>query len=262
MPAFIYTVSTIPAHRVYLRKKKQFSSSTMSESFGAALESLRSFFGPGRVLVGIAAAGVALGAFTVGRRLLSAKMYWEETRASVVLSPGVKCGSWARKGVAEWFRINDIIMGGTSTSEISSNGAGQLVLTGNIVTTGGGFAAVRTTENCPVKVPSEARFVKVVAEGDGQQYKVTLGVDHSLMSTAPAWAHDIHTEDGIVKKFVLPISKFVPSKRGRRVSGLALRNEDIRYIGLALSLVDMNGEPNPHFGPGPFRIVLHEIAFE
>jgi len=46
------------------------------------------------------------------------------------------------------------------------------------------------------------------------------------------------------------------------VSGATLDLEEVRYLGLILSLVDQEGEPNKHFGDGPFRVVLHELEFE
>eukprot|EP00951_Prasinocladus_malaysianus_P017782 scaffold140764_cov40-Prasinocladus_malaysianus.AAC.1 len=112
-----------------------------------------------------------------------------------MLTPGVKCKSWAEKS-PEWFRINDVIMGGKSTSAVASDSAGRLVFTGNISTDGGGFAALRSCESCKVNVPGDVQFVKVVAQGDGQQWKVTLGTNHSLMSGEPVWSHDFHTEVG------------------------------------------------------------------
>ena len=100
------------------------------------------------------------------------------------------------------------------------------------------------------------------SQGDGQMYKLTLGLSHSLLSGLPVWSHDFHTAKGSVKEYSLPLSEFVAGKRGQAVVGATLDIAEVQYLGVALSLVDQNGQPNPHFGDGPFRLVLHEISFE
>mmetsp|Transcript_26941 Transcript_26941/g.57285 ORF Transcript_26941/g.57285 Transcript_26941/m.57285 type:complete len:90 (-) Transcript_26941:301-570(-) len=85
---------------------------------------------------------------------------------------------------------------------------------------------------------------------------------HSLMDSNPTFSHDFLTQNGVPTEHTLPISGFAAQKRGRTLNGIFLEDPaEIRYVGLILSLVTQDGKPNPHFGDGPFRIVLHEVEF-
>ena len=55
---------------------------------------------------------------------------------------------------------------------------------------------------------------------------------------------------------VLPFESFVPTIRGSPVKGAVLDPSAITGVGIALSLYDMQGKPNPHFGDGPFKISI------
>ena len=98
--------------------------------------------------------------------------------------------------------------------------------------------------------------------GDGQLWKVNLGLSHALMSSAPTWTHDFLTQKGTRTTHTLPLGAFTAQVRGRKLPGAVLAASEVQYIGMILSLVDMEGQPNAHFGDGPFSIVLHEMEFE
>ena len=172
----------------------------------------------------------------------------------------MRCSSWTKKAV--WFRVNDVIMGGKSTSELEADGDGRLVFSGDISTDGGGFASMRTSEACVVSIPTGATAVRVVAEGDGQMWKVNLGLSHSLMDSQPTWTHDFLTQQGVTQTHVLPLDAFTAQTRGRKVAGAVMDIEKVAYVGMILSLVDQEGNPNKHFGDGPFRLTLHELEFD
>lgn len=57
--------------------------------------------------------------------------------------------------------MSQVIMGGRSSSQLSCDSAGRLVFSGVINTNGGGFAALRTSEQTQVSIPKDAAFVKV-----------------------------------------------------------------------------------------------------
>jgi NADH dehydrogenase [ubiquinone] 1 alpha subcomplex assembly factor 1 len=200
--------------------------------------------------------------------------YWKKCQSETIATAhGVKCSSWLDDGdsnfktkTATWFRVNDVIMGGKSISELSSDSEGRLVFSGTINTDGGGFASMRTSEACVVKVPSGATAVKLKVEGgDGYLWKVNLGMGHSLMDSNPTFSHDFLTKkknnnNNEVSTHTLPLSGFSAQRRGQTLEGVTLEDPSkIKYVGLILSLVTQEGKPNPHFGDGPFRIVLHEL---
>jgi hypothetical protein len=195
-----------------------------------------------------------------GLKIQGTRQYWSDCKAATLEPPGVQCSSWTKKAV--WFRVNDLIMGGKSTSQLDADGAGRLVFSGEINTDGGGFASMRTGEDCHVVVPQGATAVRVVVEGDGQMWKVNLGLSHSLMDSKPTWTHDFLTTKGGKQTHTLPINAFTAQTRGRKVEGVVLDLDEVVYVGLILSLVDQEGRANTHFGAGPFRLTLHELEFE
>eukprot|EP00534_Pseudo-nitzschia_fraudulenta_P014931 CAMPEP_0201229314 /NCGR_PEP_ID=MMETSP0852-20130820/850_1 /ASSEMBLY_ACC=CAM_ASM_000632 /TAXON_ID=183588 /ORGANISM="Pseudo-nitzschia fraudulenta, Strain WWA7" /LENGTH=230 /DNA_ID=CAMNT_0047519579 /DNA_START=73 /DNA_END=765 /DNA_ORIENTATION=- len=225
----------------------------------------------GTLAITAVAIGLTAVFWTVGQKVNSVRSYWTKCKSETIdTGEGVKCSSWLGKNNdnendnihATWFRVNDVIMGGKSTSELSTDSQKRLVFSGTINTDGGGFASVRTAETCTVAPPPEATAIKLVVEGDGQLWKANLGRSHSLMDSSPTYSHDFLTEKGVVTSHTLPLERFTAQKRGRKVpSAGPIEPSEIAYLGLILSLVTQGGDPNPSFGDGPFRIVLHELEF-
>jgi hypothetical protein len=158
------------------------------------------------------------GGMYISRRIFLTVQYWNDCKRDTIQTPGVSCSTWTRGDtVVEWFRVNDVIMGGKSSSALSRDRNGRLVFSGEISTIGGGFAAVRTTENFsssgPVAVPKDASEVRVVVEGDGQMWKVNLGLGHGMMDNKPTWTHDFLTQKGKRTTHTLPLSAFAPTVR-------------------------------------------------
>lgn len=223
------------------------------------------------VVVGLAAVG-----WKITTKIQFIRGYWKKCQSETIATAhGVKCSSWLDNGgangdanmnamTATWFRVNDVIMGGKSTSELSTDSEGRLVFSGTINTDGGGFASMRTSEACVVKVPSGATAVQLKVEGgDGYLWKVNLGMGHSLMDSNPTFSHDFLTEKkNEMSTHTLPLTGFMAQRRGQTLEGVTLEDPSkIKYVGLILSLVTQEGKPNPQFGDGPFRIVLHELEF-
>jgi len=222
----------------------------------------------GTLLSAAVAVGIAAVGWTIASKIQSVRGYWKKCQSETISNAhGVKCSSWLSKDdkdakTATWFRINDVIMGGKSTSELSIDSENRLVFSGIINTDGGGFASMRTSEACVVKVPSGATSVKLTVEGDGHLWKANLGLGHSLMDSNPTFSHDFLTKKDTVTTHNLPLTGFAAQRRGQTLDGVALEDPSkIQYVGLILSLVTQEGKPNPHFGDGPFRIVLHELEF-
>jgi hypothetical protein len=85
-------------------------------------------------LVGYAAAAVVtLTACWVGRKVQSTRQYWLDCKRETTATPGVEASSWLQSsgsgsdgggggGAPVWFRVNDVIMGGRSTSGLKTDG--------------------------------------------------------------------------------------------------------------------------------------------
>lgn len=147
--------------------------------------------------------------------------------------------------LAEFFVVNDGVMGGRSTSRVSAaNGAltfeGEVSLANN-----GGFASCRG----PVAIPVGKDALLLTVRGDGQRYRLTLKRDDAP-GTPQYQASFVAPREGQTVRFTP--GDFVASFRGRRVDAPPLRFEDMRYVGLLIA--DQQA--------GPFRIEVRRLDAE
>ena len=141
--------------------------------------------------------------------------------------------------------INDVVMGGASTSRLSSTGA-AMVFEGDVsLENNGGFASLRG----PVRLPAKSAALLLTVRGDGQRYKLTLKLDDST-STAQYQAAFVAPRDWQTLRF--KPTDFAASFRGRAVSAPIVRLVDVQYVGLLIS--DKQS--------GAFRIELKDIRAE
>ena len=158
-----------------------------------------------------------------------------------------------------WYHVDDPVMGGHSASALEVMPTGSLRFFGNISTRDGGFASCATVEQ-PLGLSDATVGFRVAVEGNGELFKFTVHTSSSVWE--PVWQVDfppVSLERG-VHSFFLPLASFTASRMGRSVHGATLRPSEIQAIGLNLALVDMHGEPNPHFRDGPFELTLHAVA--
>ena len=157
------------------------------------------------------------------------------------------------------FKLNDGVMGGRSSSQLSCSS--DVEFTGTINTNGGGFASFRTLgDESPLGMPRNSAALLVDASGDGQNYKATLHTADSWSMSVPSWSQNFRA--GARQVHRLPLKAFLPSTRGRVMATDALDPAEVTGIGFALSLYTAEGKPNPHFGDGPFRLTVHGVKVE
>jgi hypothetical protein len=116
---------------------------------------------------------------------------------------------------AAWQVVNDDVMGGVSTSSFRlTNGVasfqGKLSLENN-----GGFASVRSVPASHPLSGCDAFVIRV--RGDGRRYKFTARTDSSFDSAIYQCAFT--TKKGEWEEHRLPLKEFVPTFRGRVLSG-------------------------------------------
>lgn len=116
---------------------------------------------------------------------------------------------------AAWQVVNDDVMGGVSASSFRlTNGValfqGSLSLENN-----GGFASVRSLPASHPLAGCDALVVRV--RGDGRRYKFTVRTDPRLDSALYQCAFT--TKKGEWGEHRLPVNEFVPTFRGRVLSG-------------------------------------------
>ena len=136
--------------------------------------------------------------------------------------------------VARWRSIDDVVMGGRSSSRLVTDDDGSALFTGRVsFEDGGGFASVRTTgARCALE---GARSVRLRVRGDGKTYRLRciaatpsgeIGYQARFPTTADAWT-DVE----------LDLARFEPRRRGRLL-GDAPPLDPGAVRGLGLSIAD------------------------
>lgn len=143
-----------------------------------------------------------------------------------------------------WQVVNDGVMGGVSRSGLSVSDqatgvfAGQLSLANN-----GGFASVRKV--LEVSDLSGCDGLEIRVMGDGRTYQLRLRTDGGFDGVA--YATSFATQDGQWLTIALPFDRFLPTFRGRILSGQPpLATDSIAQI--AFMLADKQA--------GPFRLEI------
>jgi hypothetical protein len=131
--------------------------------------------------------------------------------------------------VVQTFRvINDVVMGGVSTSRLRSTD-GAMVFEGDVsLENNGGFASFRG----PVRFPEKSTALVVTVRGDGQRYKLTLKLDDST-STAQYQAVFVAPREWETLRF--EPADFKASFRGHAVAAPIVRLADVQYVGVLIS---------------------------
>ena len=160
----------------------------------------------------------------------------------------------------QWYKINDVVMGGHSTSTLEATADGGLRFSGVISTVDGGFASCSTLEQ-PLDLPPTTSGFELTVTGNWELYKFSVKTDRSVW--VPIWQADLpavtYEEPNVRHTFTLPLTAFSANRMGRPMTGYTLNATEVVAIGLNLALVDVDGSPNPHFADGPFELVLHDV---
>ncbi len=134
--------------------------------------------------------------------------------------------------VDNWRPVNDVVMGGVSSSRIDPAEEGARFSGHLSLARGGGFASVRG----PARTAdlSSCRGVAIRARGDGKVYRLRLydsgrfdGVAWQARFEAPASGWEVR---------VLPFDSFEASFRGRVLEDIPpLRTDRLRQVGLMIA---------------------------
>ena len=157
--------------------------------------------------------------------------------------------------LATWQRLDDVIMGGSSSSglECSPDGSGA-VWKGVLVVQGGGFCGARTVP-APLDLSSYDGVSLRIKSDQGQTLKLNIKTD-TFSEPEDTYQATIETlPQGDWSTVYLPWHEFVPVKRARSLpGGPPLDPSKIRQFGLVYSRFAFNGFPNESHSPGPFEI--------
>jgi Complex I intermediate-associated protein 30 (CIA30) len=195
-----------------------------------------------------------------------------------------------RKLPLHWFRLDDGVMGGQSTSDKTATvtdpqtgNADILHFTGTINTNGGGFTSIRAVLPNGI-LTRKTTGIKICFRGDGKTYKLLLS-DGGGRQT-PSWQANLPTkkstttndneDDEQWQELIIPFTSFIPNVgvgRNRKTGSEHLLEEgqngaldpvEMKQIGLMLSLLLADGQPNPQttFGSGIFNFSLQVRSIE
>jgi NADH dehydrogenase [ubiquinone] 1 alpha subcomplex assembly factor 1 len=116
--------------------------------------------------------------------------------------------------VGAWSAIDDVVMGGVSSSALVASGEGTAIFTGEVsLEHGGGFASVRSPSTR--RALGWRRGLRVRFRGDGHRYK--LRVRTSADFEGIAYQIPFVTQPGLWSTAELAFLDFVPVLRGRVV---------------------------------------------
>ena len=135
--------------------------------------------------------------------------------------------------VADWYAIDDAVMGGVSSSRLRFDPAGHAVFEGAVsLERNGGFASVRSRPR-DFAAPGAGNYL-IEVRGDGRRYKLNLRTDEGFDGVNYQAGFDAPADTWKVVK--LPVSAFTPTFRGRSVPGAPpLDPAAVRQIGLMIA---------------------------
>lgn len=134
-----------------------------------------------------------------------------------------------QSGETGWFIRNDAVMGGVSSSQIRI-ASGVMTFTGRVrLENDGGFAGVRSYTNRVNLASASSLTLRV--RGDGKRYALQLVTSSASRVTYRA---EFATKAGAWQEISVPLSQFVPTRSGNRLSGPALDRRNIERFGLTV----------------------------
>ena len=145
--------------------------------------------------------------------------------------------------LTRWHSVNDDVMGGVSHSRLTvANGRG--VFAGEVsLENSGGFASVRSRPELLEAAGTTGFLLRV--RGDGRHYKFTARLGREFDGVV--FQQRFATQRGAWQEVWLPFDQFVPTFRGRTLSGLPpLAPEQLGSVGVLIA----GGQA------GPFRLEL------
>lgn len=144
---------------------------------------------------------------------------------------------------ARWRVVDDVVMGGVSSSRVVPTADGATAFTGTVsLENDGGFASARTDgERCALE---GATAVLLRVRGDGKDYRLRLRDD--VVYDMPSRQATFATVAGEWIDVELPLADFELKWRGEPVEGPPLDPAAVRSIGLVIADEQ----------EGPFRLEL------
>lgn len=161
--------------------------------------------------------------------------------------------------ISAWQRLDDVIMGGQSSSAIKPSEDGQgAVWSGDLVVEGGGFCGARTAA-VTYNLKQYDGITLRVKSNAGQTFKLNIKTVDQENVPEDTYQATFDTVSGQWTDVFIPWRNFVLSKRAKTIPASAAAVLDpsaIRQFGLVYSRFEFNGYANPRYSPGPFELCI------
>jgi hypothetical protein len=152
------------------------------------------------------------------------------------------------KALKKWSVVNDVVMGGISTSKISFSGNNALMFSGNVsLENNGGFASIQCNVDDFNFSDYEGFLIKI--KGDGKTY--SLSFRQTEYFTGYNYTHKFQTQKDNWQLIGLPFSEFKLKYYGREASNFEPPDKsEIKQISILISDKQQ----------GPFKIEIEWIG--
>jgi len=158
-----------------------------------------------------------------------------------------------------WGAVDDVVMGGVSQSQIRL-ADDRAIFTGIVSTdNNGGFASVRTRNFSPPMNLSGYEGIELKVMGDGKRYKFITRCEGKWDGVGYCYSFDtIYDYPTTIR---IPFKDLIPVFRAKTVREASqLDSAKIYSMQLMLSKFEYDGELNPKFEPGSFKLEVESIA--
>ena len=157
--------------------------------------------------------------------------------------------------VTEFGPLDDVVMGGSSSSSFSSG-----KWSGTIVINSGGFCGIRS-KNFSLDASAFKGFEVVVRGGQNQRFKFITRDSSDWNGVAWTWEFDTSPSASATTKVKLPFSSARPTKFARTVPNVELDLSKLSTVQFTLSKFAFDGKLNPKFnGDGPFELYIDSVS--
>ena len=157
-----------------------------------------------------------------------------------------------------WGAVDDVVMGGVSQSQIRL-ADDRAIFTGIVSTdNNGGFASVRTRNFSPPMDLSDYEGIELRIIGDGKRYKFITRCEGKWDGVGYCYSFDtVYDYPTVIR---IPFKELIPVFRAKTVREASqLDSAKVYSMQLMLSKFEYDGELNPKFEPGSFKLEVEYI---
>ncbi|MEL4894296.1 CIA30 family protein [Crocosphaera sp. Alani8] len=157
-----------------------------------------------------------------------------------------------------WGAVDDVVMGGVSESSIRLE-QNKAVFSGNVsIANNGGFASVRSKNLNPPVDLSNYEGIELRVQGDGKRYKFIIRCEGRWDGVGYSYSFDTFYNTPTTVR--IPFSDLIPVFRAKTVPEMGKFDPSCIYsMQLMQTKFEYDGELNPKFSPGLFRLEINSI---